>query len=199
MLLSLPYFDPVQFTIIDPMNNLFLGSGKHACKKFQDLYGPKAITPNMHLHTHLKQYILDYGPLHAFWCYPFEWYNGILGSFIQITMKNFCLSQACMHSGYISPDIAQFLSSDQLVTDAAERSEDADILKFIYAQSSQLRHVDCFALFPDQTLAKPLQPHMTRVLIAESLRQLKCIYEQLYPAKRVAQMSQLSSAWQGFS
>ena len=51
------------------------------CKKFQDLYGPKAITPNMHLHTHLKQCILDYGPLHAFWCYPFEWYNRILGSF----------------------------------------------------------------------------------------------------------------------
>ena len=30
ILLSLPYFDPIQFTIIDPMHNLYLGSGKHA-------------------------------------------------------------------------------------------------------------------------------------------------------------------------
>ena len=30
VLFPLPYFDPVQFTIIDPMHNLYLGSGKHA-------------------------------------------------------------------------------------------------------------------------------------------------------------------------
>ena len=30
ILLSLPYFDPVRFTVIDPMHNLYLGSGKHA-------------------------------------------------------------------------------------------------------------------------------------------------------------------------
>ena len=36
VLLSLPYFDPVQFTIIDPMHNLFLGSGKHAFEVWID-------------------------------------------------------------------------------------------------------------------------------------------------------------------
>ena len=51
------------------------------CKKFQQIYGQHSITPNMHLHTHLKQCLIDYGPLHAFWCYPFERFNGILGSF----------------------------------------------------------------------------------------------------------------------
>ncbi len=25
----LPYFDPIKFTVIDPMHNLFLGTGKH--------------------------------------------------------------------------------------------------------------------------------------------------------------------------
>ena len=29
MLLELPYFNPIQMTIIDPMHNLFLGSAKH--------------------------------------------------------------------------------------------------------------------------------------------------------------------------
>lgn len=34
----------------------------------------------MHLHCHLKSCIEDYGPLHGFWLYAFERYNGILGS-----------------------------------------------------------------------------------------------------------------------
>ena len=34
----------------------------------------------MHLHCYLKEIILDYGPIHTFWCFSFERYNGILGS-----------------------------------------------------------------------------------------------------------------------
>ena len=34
----------------------------------------------MHLHSHLRSCIEDYGPLHGFWLYAFERYNGILGS-----------------------------------------------------------------------------------------------------------------------
>jgi hypothetical protein len=52
------------------------------CKEFQSLYGCKAITPNMHLHCHLKEVVTDYGPIHSFWCFSFERYNGILGSII---------------------------------------------------------------------------------------------------------------------
>ena len=50
------------------------------CTKFQELYGETACTPNIHLHCHLKEIILDYGPIHSFWCFSFERYNGILGS-----------------------------------------------------------------------------------------------------------------------
>ncbi len=35
----------------------------------------------MHLHCHLKDVIRDFGPIHSFWCFSFERYNGILGSF----------------------------------------------------------------------------------------------------------------------
>ena len=48
------------------------------CRGVQTLYGNEAITPNMHLHGHLKKCILDVGPLYSFWCYSFERYNGIL-------------------------------------------------------------------------------------------------------------------------
>ena len=31
-------------------------------------YGDRACTPNMHLYLHLKQCIIDYGPVYSFWC-----------------------------------------------------------------------------------------------------------------------------------
>ena len=49
------------------------------CKKVELLYRKDAITPNMHLHGHLKDVILDYGPVQEFWLFSFERYNGILG------------------------------------------------------------------------------------------------------------------------
>ncbi len=48
------------------------------CKRFQDLYGKDECTSNMHMHCHLRECILDVGPLHSFWCFSFERYNGIL-------------------------------------------------------------------------------------------------------------------------
>ena len=50
------------------------------CKRTEKLYGNEIITPNMHMHCHLKSCIEDYGPLHSFWLFAFERYNGILGS-----------------------------------------------------------------------------------------------------------------------
>ena len=49
------------------------------CKRVQRIYGEAVITPNMHLHGHLKDILLDYGPVQEFWCFSFERYNGILG------------------------------------------------------------------------------------------------------------------------
>lgn len=51
------------------------------CTMFEKLYGQDLVTPNMHLHGHIKECLLDYGPFHAFWCFSFERFNGILGSF----------------------------------------------------------------------------------------------------------------------
>ena len=36
---------------------------------------------NLHLHGHLAECILDYGPVYSFWLFPFERLNGILGKF----------------------------------------------------------------------------------------------------------------------
>ena len=50
------------------------------CRRIERLYGKEIVNPNMHLHGHLRSCIEDYGPLHGFWLYAFECYNGILGS-----------------------------------------------------------------------------------------------------------------------
>lgn len=50
------------------------------CRRTEQLFGKECITPNMHLHCHLSECMMDYGPLHSFWCFAFERYNGILGS-----------------------------------------------------------------------------------------------------------------------
>lgn len=51
------------------------------CKGFEGLYGKEMVTPNMHLHMHLLDCVLDYGPVYAFWLFSFERYNGILGDY----------------------------------------------------------------------------------------------------------------------
>lgn len=48
---------------------------------FERLYGKEFCTINLHLHAHLSECILQYGPVYSFWLFAFERMNGILGSF----------------------------------------------------------------------------------------------------------------------
>ena len=75
------------------------------CKRVERLYGTNKITPNMHMHCHLRACIEDYGPLHGFWLYAFEWYNGLLGS---TPNNNRAIEVQLMH---------QFLSDNLLLLD----------------------------------------------------------------------------------
>ena len=49
------------------------------CTKVECFYGKHVITPNMHLHGHIKEMPLDYGPSQELWLFSYERYNGILG------------------------------------------------------------------------------------------------------------------------
>ena len=51
------------------------------CRSIENIYGAHVITPNMHLHQHLMDCIFDFGPIYSFWLFPFERFNGVLGSF----------------------------------------------------------------------------------------------------------------------
>ena len=63
-------------------NDVFIGYQLllQCCKMYELLYGKDRVTPNMHLRTHMKQYILDFGPVYCFCLFSFERYNGMLGN-----------------------------------------------------------------------------------------------------------------------
>ena len=42
------------------------------------LYGPESITPNMHLHLHLRETIEDFSTIYTYWLFSFERYNGFM-------------------------------------------------------------------------------------------------------------------------
>lgn len=50
------------------------------CQTFERLYGSDKVTPNMHMHCHLADYIRDFGPIYSFLQFFFKRYNGLLGS-----------------------------------------------------------------------------------------------------------------------
>ena len=51
------------------------------CCLFQEQFGTEECYPNLHMHCHLKDCLLDYGPATSFWLFSFERMNGILGSY----------------------------------------------------------------------------------------------------------------------
>ena len=57
------------------------------CEKFETLYGKENCSPNIHLHHHIKNCIVDFGPISAFWAFPFERFNGLLENFTKNWMK----------------------------------------------------------------------------------------------------------------
>jgi len=49
------------------------------CTKVEWFYGKDVINPNFHLHAHLREILLDYGPSQELWLFSYERYNGLLG------------------------------------------------------------------------------------------------------------------------
>ncbi|KAI0069623.1 hypothetical protein K474DRAFT_1572835, partial [Panus rudis PR-1116 ss-1] len=78
----------------DKMHQYLIGARK--------LYPYAPITPNQHLSLHLPDIMRRFGPVHAWRCFPFERYNGMLqnintngkfGELEETLMNRFCMSQ----------------------------------------------------------------------------------------------------------
>ena len=300
ILLALPYFDPVRFSVIDPMHNLYLGTGKHAfktwlstgilseeslqeiarraqhiqvpsgvgrlpanissnyggfkadqwrtwitiyspvvlkgilpnihmrcwmlfvracsllsqrvikksdlasadllllnyCKRFQDLYGEEHCTMNLHLHLHLQEVFLDFGPSHAFWCYPFERYNGILGSFptnnkaieAQL-MRKFITSQSVQAIAHIAdPQLISSLSlpsfDSPTFSISSVVSGNVDAEEVLHMSSLP---ITSFKSIPG--IATLVRLICESVLSSDAVSRLHLLYSQLYPNCQIQRVS----------
>ena len=38
------------------------------CMQFERIYGKEKCTPNIHLHCHIRETVIDYGPVYTTWC-----------------------------------------------------------------------------------------------------------------------------------
>ncbi|OAD66790.1 hypothetical protein PHYBLDRAFT_70220 [Phycomyces blakesleeanus NRRL 1555(-)] len=102
------------------------------CTKCQTLYKKPVVTPNMHLHLHLSEYINDFDPVYAFWLFSFEHYNGLL--------KNFETNQK---GGFESTMMKQFLEKAYIGSyiRAFSTSLDEFIITFLHNISNSQPHL----------------------------------------------------------
>ena len=106
------------------------------CKKVEEIYGSNYCTPNMHLHLHLKDTLLDFGPPHASWCFSFERYNGVLGS---IPTNNKSIEIQFMR---------RFLKN-QICYQIATQTEDNELKKYLPTTNETTSNSLCFSVVND--------------------------------------------------
>ena len=166
------------------MSNLLISCFLNFCKQFERLYGKGACTPNMHLHMHLKACLLDYGPPHGFWCYPFERYNGILGQYHtnrraieSQLLKKFCHSQAFVNGNISTSEFGGFLPTKNIKQRECPRyNDDGDVnYNHFHMRSSPISLINSFAL-DNKSVIKPLKPFKIKALSSEKVRQLQEIF-----------------------
>ena len=131
------------------------------CTKFEQLYGKAACTPNMHLHCHLKEIILDYGPIHTFWCFSFERYNGILGSIqtnnrsIELQIMRKVTTLRCMDNMPLNQELQPYFGdtlSSLTSCVMSNMSEDGSMLMDVNNLSELIEFYQMPASFPLNTL-----------------------------------------------
>lgn len=100
------------------------------CRTFELLYGADSCTPNLHLHCHLMDCLLDYGPGNSFWLFACERLNGILGSV------------PTNHQAIEAQLMQKFISSLQVLQSMASSEETAikDLLRPFHCSRGSLKH-----------------------------------------------------------
>ena len=298
ILLDLPYFDPICCTVVDPMHNLFLGTGKHMmevwlggdflsrrnlddmerlvsqfiipegigrvpskisnhfggftadqwknwitiyssvllwqqldsqhwncwilfvravklltsriltvsdlteadslllqfCITFEELYGDRHCTMNMHLHLHLCRCLQDFGPGHAFWLYAFERYNGILGSFhtnntrieSQLVQK-FLESQSTgtgnhVHTPAVDEELQKMLPKHQMYKETCTNSNVHvdNVVLFLTVASGPLSNITFKTCKAYYGMLKSVGPFREYVLPDLEVQRLKSVLKEVF-------------------
>ena len=102
------------------------------CTKVECFHGKEVISPNMHIHAHLREVYLDYELSQEFWLFSFERYNGILGKqptnnkniepqlMQRFLRDNFAFSLPCPQEFKEDLDFANFEGPDPIIGSVQE-------------------------------------------------------------------------------
>lgn len=156
------------------------------CRKCETLYGQDACTANFHLHLHLKQSFLDFGPSHAFWCFAFERFNGILGSYhtnnraieLQL-MRRFCREQSSRQLE-LPHEVMSFFPK-YCKQNAPHSSDPVCAFQAFRSGLDSLNTVQFFYVVESGTIF-PLPPSRNKILSSNLLIDLEHLYKELYPS-----------------
>ena len=174
------------------------------CTQFQELYGEQSCTFNMHLHLHLRDSLRDYGPLHSFWCFSFERYNGILSGYHtnkrgieEQLMKKFLFDQrvhALAHSKgsvgndgflHLLPSLHSEMQSKSLFTWNAFHSfrkwQTQGVLKVTTLDKNEHEYIDYSLRSISMFVSMPPNPQSSGVLNKLQSDSLLTVYQLLYP------------------
>ncbi|XP_065892408.1 uncharacterized protein [Dysidea avara] len=162
------------------------------CKQVELLYGKYSCTPNLHLSLHLEDCLLDYGPVHAFWCFVFERCNGLLGRYhtnnerieSQI-MRKFLREQQILSADAPSEakDVLNILHSASCgsLLESCYDPYSPIILKLQTLARCELNGVNDFSLSPSDNYIQLLTPRFQGVLTTSQKERLSNMYRFLYP------------------
>ena len=166
------------------------------CQNFQLLFGAEACTPNMHLHLHLKESILDYGPVYAFWLFSYERFNRVLGAYstnninieVQL-MRKFVNEQKAKHLPFPKEyaELSEILfKCDQTTGSVHHTSCPTFVFELKEMCTAPIHEIKSFKI---NEAIKLFHPVSQRVLSIEQIKSLKLLYTQLYPGKQIEHIS----------
>ncbi|KAL9964950.1 hypothetical protein ACROYT_G028667 [Oculina patagonica] len=169
----------------------------HFLKEYENINGELAITPNMHLHLHLKECVQNYGSIYGFWLFSFERYNGILGSYhtnnktveIQI-MRKFMISGTLAGMQYSLPAQYSDLFLPNCMTQLESRgiSEETGLFpQLMLASSGPLHGKE--SVWADLTSICFESSYKLASLDQSELNALRMVYLTLYPKETVASLT----------
>ena len=168
------------------------------CRNLEALHGADVCTPNMHLHLHLKESLLDYGPVYAFWLFTFERLNGTLGSYstnnknIEIQIMRKFLNHQKAKDLHFPQEYSKFndflLKCNKTSGSLYNTSSPECALIMKHMSTAPLNEIDSFKIGNGDS-CKALNPKSKRVFKVDELKQLEIIYKQLYPNKQIESIS----------
>lgn len=166
-------------------------------KEYQRINGKLAITPNMHLHLHLKECVENYGSIYGVWLFSFERSNGILGSYqtnsktveIQI-MRKFMMSGSLAHMQYSLPvEYKDFFLFNCMAQFDSSSRDTVTLPQLMMASSGCLLGKE--SVWADLRSVSLERSYKLVRLDQDEVQALQTVYQTLYPTVTQLSLSSL--------